>query len=156
MGKKESDVKDVLKEMLGELKADILEAVDQKLAVVKSEPAPEPVAEESVDQSAPVAGFDSSKPRATRRKIRCTGVRLSPEGLPLEAHPAPDGRLSGEVCGTVYLRLMENVDNPTPGDLRCTHKVCPTCGSDKFEELVEWKQHGDNSPNITIKRTRAS
>jgi hypothetical protein len=151
---KKDDVKDALKEMLGEMKAEILEAVDSKLAVVKPEPVAEDEPEEVSGSSLP--GFDPKKPRAVRRKIRCIGPRLDPEGVPVESRPAAADRPSKEVCGTVYLRLMENADNATPGDVRCTHKVCPTCGSDKHEELVGWKQHGENSPNITIKRTRAS
>lgn len=82
------------------------------------------------DSRAETVTFDPNKPRAVCMKVRCSNASHNQMGYDLN---------NGEKCQTVYLRIVENEDNPTPMDLRTTHVKCPICGSEEYETLTNWK-----------------
>ena len=84
--------------------------------------------------------FDPTKPRALNMKIRCSGPKVGVHGFPIE----------GEKCGAVYLKIVENEDNPTALDLRTTHKKCPVCGSTETENLTDYEL-GNDGTRVIVK-----
>lgn len=46
--------------------------------------------------------------------------------------------VEGAKCGAVYLKIVENENNPTDLDLRTTHKRCPVCGGNETEPLTDY------------------
>jgi hypothetical protein len=80
--------------------------------------------------------FDKNKPRAVNMKVRCAAPASNQYGYDIG---------NTDKCGAVYLRIVENEDNPTPMDLRTTHVKCPICGSEKFENLTNWELSADRT-----------
>lgn len=80
--------------------------------------------------------FDPTKPRAVNMKVRCSESQNNSLGYDLG---------NEEICGAIYLRMIENEDNATPMDIRTTHKTCPMCGSSKWENLTDWELSKDKT-----------
>jgi hypothetical protein len=156
----DENLKSLLKEALLEMKAEIREELKGEIAIVTASASDDSHvahsgSEQFVDRKNPPV-FDPTKPRSVWRKIRCaeppSGRSLLP--APGETQSSTGSDEEESVCGRVYNRIIQYPDNPHQVDLMATSNFCPKCGGTKWEELARFKQHGPNSPNVTILKSR--